>query len=545
MISSIRELGRSLAARPEIAAVVALLIAHCLRWNYTVDDAYISFRYAENLLGGRGLVYNAGERVEGYTNFLWVLLVAVPAALHISPVVATKIFGLVASGALLVLVALDLGRERGRIIGFGAALLLALDPAFSLWTTAGLETPLFLLLAYLTLRPLLFGDGALPASSGMYAGLAALTRPEGYLLFAAALVASLLTRAKRPPWRAALLFAALVVPHLLFKLAYYGPLLPNTYQAKVGGVLAWDRGARYMSDWLLRYGAWPVALAAAAGIVSGFRRSADERTARRARSLLVVAALFAIYVVAVGGDGLPMFRFALFVLLPLALLAADGMAALAASTLLRRAPALAPAALFAALALLPLRNSFAGTYHAFAADDRNRVRLHWVEIGKWLARHSLPDDVVAVGVAGAIPFYGKIAAIDMLGITDPHIARAPAAGLGSGIAGHERGDMSYVLAKQPDFIIHYPFLVPSPDTPLTESQFRTEWNPGLEEILTRADVRDAFNKAYRSEVAEVRTAKDRVAYLRFFRKRAEVRGSGAGPAVRIAPPVARAAPPAR
>jgi hypothetical protein len=540
VISSIRELGRSLAARPEIAGVVALLIAHCLRWNYTVDDAYISFRFAENLLGGRGLVYNPGERVEGYTNFLWVLLVAVPMELHISPVVATKIFGLAASSALLVLVALDLGKERGRVIGFGAALLLALDPAFSLWTTAGLETPLFLLFAYLTLRPLLVGDGALRARSGVYAGLAALTRPEGYLLFAAALVASLVARAKQPPWRAALLFAALVVPHLVFKQVYYGALLPNTYEAKVGGVLAWDRGARYMTDWLFRYGAWPVALAAAAGIVSVFLRSAEERAARRARSLLIVAALFAIYVVAVGGDGLPMFRFALFLLLPLAILAADGVA-----PLLRFAPGLAPAALFVALSLFPLRNSFAGPYHAFAVDDRERVRLHWVEIGKWLARHTLPDDVVAVGVAGAIPFYGKIAAIDMLGITDAHIARAPAA-IGSGIAGHERGDMSYVLAKEPDFILHYPFLVPSPETPLTESQFRTEWNPGLEEILTRADVRDAFNKAYRSEVAEVRTTNDRVAYLRFFRKRAEVRGSRAAPAVdRATPPVARTAPPAR
>jgi hypothetical protein len=42
-----------------------------LRGPFCVDDAYISFRYAASLLDGQGLVFNAGERVEGYTNFGW------------------------------------------------------------------------------------------------------------------------------------------------------------------------------------------------------------------------------------------------------------------------------------------------------------------------------------------------------------------------------------------------------------------------------------------------------------------------------------------
>jgi arabinofuranosyltransferase len=49
----------------------------------TVDDAYISFRYAHNLAEGEGLVFNPGEYVEGYTNLLWTLLMTLPEALGI------------------------------------------------------------------------------------------------------------------------------------------------------------------------------------------------------------------------------------------------------------------------------------------------------------------------------------------------------------------------------------------------------------------------------------------------------------------------------
>ncbi len=278
-------------------------------------------------------------------------------------------------------------------------------------------------------------------------------------------------------------------------------------------MLAWGRGAHYLADWLLHYGSAPFFLVALAGAFALARRRSP-----RLVPLLAYAVSFSIYVCAVGGDGLTMFRFALFVFVPLVLLAAEG-----ASFIAERAPAgarnAALVAVLAVAAFFPARNSFAGPYHAFAVDDRNRVLFHWVEIGKWLSRHSLPKDAVAVGVAGAIPFYGKITSIDMLGITDQHIAHTPSADIGSGIAGHERHDMKYVLERKPEFIIHYPFLVPSPDSAFTVNQFKTEWNPGLAELLKSPE----FDKGYRGEIAEVRIAKDRLMYLPFFRRRSELR----------------------
>src|SRR5437660_5760906 len=59
----------------------------------TVDDSYISYRYARNLIHGLGLVYNAGERIEGYTNLLWTLLVAAGLELGIEPTALAKLLG--------------------------------------------------------------------------------------------------------------------------------------------------------------------------------------------------------------------------------------------------------------------------------------------------------------------------------------------------------------------------------------------------------------------------------------------------------------------
>jgi hypothetical protein len=478
---------------------------HALHWNYTVDDAFISFRYAKNLCEGRGLVYNVGERVEGYTNFLWAILMAPPIGLGIDPVVASKLLGLACSAILLLLVAREIDRRSGRGVAFGAGLLLAADPSFALWSVAGLETPLFLLLAFLALRPLLEDGPRLPGATGLWAGLAALTRPEGVLLMASLAGIGIAARARGSAGRALLVFAALVLPHLAFRLVYYGDPLPNTFYAKAGGgAAAWARGGRYLADWLLGYGQVLLVGLAFAGAGS-----------RRARAALALAGVFAIYVVAVGGDGLVMFRFGLFLIVPLALAAAEG-AARAARALAPRRVAPTAVALLALAAALPARNSFAGESRAFALDDRARVRLHWSEIGRWLARNARPGETAAVPVAGAIAYYGGITTIDMLGITDHHIARRAMPEFGSGIAGHEKHDMDYVLSRRPTYFIHYPFLLPEPV--FTKGQFETDWNPGLAALLTS----ERFDREYRGEVAEIRVpGAQRTSYLAYFRRKEE------------------------
>src|SRR5512135_1832902 len=62
-----------------LISAILLLLIHSLIYTFAlggdaVDDAYISFRYAQNAILGHGLVFNPGERVEGFTNFLWTAL---------------------------------------------------------------------------------------------------------------------------------------------------------------------------------------------------------------------------------------------------------------------------------------------------------------------------------------------------------------------------------------------------------------------------------------------------------------------------------------
>ena len=89
-----------------IATAVVVLVAHNVATQpWTLDDAYISFRYAENLVAGDGLVFNPGERVEGYTNFLWVMGVAALNLVGLGSVEAAKLMGAVCTISLMAMMA--------------------------------------------------------------------------------------------------------------------------------------------------------------------------------------------------------------------------------------------------------------------------------------------------------------------------------------------------------------------------------------------------------------------------------------------------------
>ena len=95
-----------------MAIAVGVFIYSCFYFELTQDDAYISFRYAENFLNGDGLVFNIGERVEGYTNFLWVMILALAKGLFGIDYLPTSQVLVVASGAVLVVLVLCLGQHH-------------------------------------------------------------------------------------------------------------------------------------------------------------------------------------------------------------------------------------------------------------------------------------------------------------------------------------------------------------------------------------------------------------------------------------------------
>lgn len=300
-----------------LTALAALLFAGWRAWTlrWTTDDAFISFRYARNLLDGLGLVFNAGERVEGYSNFLWMLWSAAGLGLGFEAEAWADFWGVacyLGCIALLALEGLALARRRtGRALLVPlAAVGAALHHEWNVFATGGLETSAFtfLLLAGYTLVVRGAQRPRLLLAAGAVFGAAALTRPDGVV--PAAVAGAWLLLAARPRWTGVTLYggavAALLLPFLAWRLAYYGDLFPNTYYAKSADLTWYAQGWRYLLLYFEKY--WALALGPLCVLVALVRARAQRLPASALDpdgALALAAALaatYAFYVVRVGGD---------------------------------------------------------------------------------------------------------------------------------------------------------------------------------------------------------------------------------------------------
>jgi len=471
------------------------LLACCYIWHawsayYVSDDGYIALRYVKNFVEGNGVVYNPGERVEGYNNFLWIILIAtvrylLPGAdfLLISQVLGT-LFG-VLTIFLLIRFSRQIRTDYWPFALFAAAFVAA-HPGLAAWATSGLETTMFafllLLAACCYAHWLRTGRGFL--LSPVVFALAALTRPDGGLLFAATGVHLFFWERKRTgrwmssgPFLWALAFAAIYVPYFLWRYDYYGYLLPNTAYAKVGSTVdQFRRGWDYLRSYLLTTGSWFLVIPILLLLVRRKRQAWFDYF-----SLLV--AVHWIYVIYVGGDGLAFFRFLAYTAPLFYLLAQESLAGLyyriADSFPSWRGWRLAVPSLLVAVLLLgvTMRRSVvplvfpeqARWYEPhsglhFPLSDEGKTYPwfdnYFVErlaiAARWLEANTPPDAVIASTPAGSIAFHMNRTVIDMLGLNDVHIAHSPGAfrnAPGRGRAGHEKGDGRYVLSRSPDYIL--------------------------------------------------------------------------------------------
>jgi arabinofuranosyltransferase len=447
-------------------------VAQALAWHpCPQDDAFISFRYAASLLHGNGLTYNPGEWVEGFTNLLWTLILALMMALGLDPVLTAALLGALSFGGVVIVAARLGARVAGPVCAAVAALLVALDLQAGLEAVEGLET---------TFYALLIGAGAALAlaeakaerahwGSSVVFAAAVLTRPEAPMHVALLHLGLLLSSSSPKARLRASLQAA--VPLLLvlggltaWRMATYGVPLPNTFYAKTGG-FAVGRGLRYLLGHALDHPAlWLLVLL----------RPLLRRPSAATLPLGLLAVGHLAYVVAVGGDFKPTGRFVLPVQVALVVLAGETAAILWQSA--ARAPAtrrfglgvmaVAMVALIAGLVRsLPVVSGWAD----YRLEDYKARRT----VGEYLGRSFPPDTLIAIHSAGCIPFYSGLPAIDMWGLADAHIARAPVRDAGLGMAGHERSDPEYVFSRNPalylpegDVFTLMPHdLVPGPDFP--------------------------------------------------------------------------------
>ena len=279
---------------------------------FLTDDAFISFRYVRNLLEGHGLVFNPGEYVEGYTNFLWILeLAAIWRVLSIRPEdVANWLSVIYTAGAIAVMlwwvVRLPFLRHRG-LIAWMALGLICSSATFAVWTSGGgLETRQFTFFALVPVACLsVYGAnrwGLIVASLSLTA--AALTRPEGLLLAACCVgwfVVHRRVTARTMDWRGTLAlagpFVVLIGGHFLARYRYYGEWLPNTYYAKHVGPW-YESGFRYLWAAGIETGLYLLIPLAYVALRARWREHRDGIYAL----VLLLVGIHMVYVLEIGGD---------------------------------------------------------------------------------------------------------------------------------------------------------------------------------------------------------------------------------------------------
>ena len=435
---------------------------------YTLwDDAMISMTYARNLARGEGLVWYPGaERVQGFTNLGVTLFMAV---LHLAPVGPTRVSLLYQLAGIAMLLATLAGVHRlARHLMPGdawaaavATLVVALYAPLPFWTLQGADTGPTLLVTVAALvwvaerRALETGDW--PRGVFGILALGVVIRPDAtllYLAFLAAAVATSRARAAVALYGAGLL-ALVWVALAGFGLAYYGDPLPNTYYLKATGSprgLVLAEGLRQAGETL---GGPGVALGALG--IGGF--VAFLRGNPLAWLVAATAAIPFAYNVWVGGDWAYHYhsRFAVpgmaLYLVVFAAVVREGLRRVLGAERLASAPGRA-ALLVAALA--GLGTFFPGEalsewwllrdHTAYAVENRQNARL-----GLYLREHSRPDTTVAVHWAGVIPYFSERPSIDVLGMSDRHIARLEVPRF---VAGHSKWDWDYVVnRRRPDVIV--------------------------------------------------------------------------------------------
>jgi arabinofuranosyltransferase len=302
-----------------LAAPVIVLAERAWARRSMQDDGFIHLRVVSNVVHGNGPVFNVGERVEASTSPLWVFFLAVgdivtPIRLEWIAVllgIALTLAGL--TFAIFGALALMRDREPNELlVPMGALVFVAVAPVWTFAST-GLETGLAFAWLGASLWALATwsreGHPLRPAFAVLL-GIGPLIRPELALYTVLFILVVLIARRDEDTWRdrARVLAWALALPvaYQIFRMGYYGSLVPNPAMAKEASRARWGQGWDYLRNTVDPYVLWlPVGLLLVGAYLPLVR---DLRTRSHTRPLLIAAAfvigglLQAVYTVRVGGD---------------------------------------------------------------------------------------------------------------------------------------------------------------------------------------------------------------------------------------------------
>jgi len=439
------------------------------RYFTLVDDQMISMRYAKHLAAGLGLVWNpGGPRVEGYTNTLWMLYMALLHLLHIP----AQVISVAVEATGVVLLALNLLVTRrlaehisnSRAAGIMAATLTAFYVPLDNWAFQGTEVSALTLLTTVATYYLVTESKAL-WMPWILVGIACLVRPDGLILGFALVVGVLIRR--REDWQSQVVRSCVVIVPVMviqtaFRLWYFGDVLPNTYYLKLTGIPLSTRVTRGCVVTLI----FLVQVAPLAGPVV-WRFIRDEWRQTFVLPLVVVATHLA-YNVYIGGDAWEWWggsnRFVSIAMPLFFVMVADAsikyIPAGRFSTLKLCGTAAVCIACVNVLSFsvwptgAALRRLLLLEKPPQTLQDSNAVRAALA-----IREVTDPSAVIAVSWAGAIPYFSERPAIDLLGKMDPKVARQPmhvpvgGPAWAAFVPGHLKWDYAYPIGElKPDLI---------------------------------------------------------------------------------------------
>ena len=496
-----------------------------------LDDAYIFFRYAENIVNCFGFVWNIGEApVEGYSSFLYLSVLIIAKFLAFDLELFAILFGTVTSAvtvyfAYLIYDHLYPSSQSKTSANIITIIILSLSPAFTYWSAAGMETSFYSMFLLLTIYYFLKLPNSVIAIflRGLLFGLLCVIRFEAVLFFVTALyylVKEEKSFFKIKVSRNAILFvigfSVIFGAYFIWRWSYFGYFFPNTFYAKTGGGIQQIVGGfLYIIEALkLFYGfGWiPIIL-----VILFFRKSMFTNKTIFLFSIGLVSLLTTVLI---GGDHFHLGRFVLpvfpllFIFFPPAL---DKMLTAQISHIKLKPSARAVILLVIVASLLVAKPVYQDATSGFQnllqsktetlvvyGESLEREIIDWhhgfIIMGKTLKKIGNNYEYIACVPIGAIGYYSKMNVIDMVGIVDPVIAHEK---LSTDhpikwTPGHTKGDGKYILSRKPKFIQLTDYLT---NSPLEEPHKRSLQFTSVKEIWDAKEFHNDY-EFYSVEVIE-------------------------------------------
>ncbi|NIM98931.1 MAG: hypothetical protein GTO24_12870 [candidate division Zixibacteria bacterium] len=453
--------------------LLLVLLFHINYLRFVCDDAFISFRYAKNFLDGYGLVYNIGERVEGYTNFLWTLLLGLFMRLRLEAVVVSQVLGILFSLGTVVLL-LRLNRRvypAENLFNYLAPVFLVSCGAYAAWSTGGLETSFYTFLVFLGSFFFISGmdEPKHFVFSGLTFALVCLTRLDGLILAGITFVflfsLSVVGKKIKPGslWLWSLCFLVPFLVYFAWRWSYYGRFLPNTYYIKLGHGPLYRQGFLYLFDFFNRFWIW-LTVIPLSFLGESIRSNPNLKPIVVYFACLTSA--FCFYVVYAGGDFMDMFRFLVPVLPFFFFLVQEGFRGIyysgKALAKKKRRNYLVIAEIFLiGFSILVLAFPSRESNKAWSRRGIDSIGLLrqsvdlWSKVGLTLKAAAEPGDTMATTAAGAIPYYSELYTIDQLGLvlldqSQLRVQKSPRPGH------YKEVTKEFLLSRKPTYIIGHP-----------------------------------------------------------------------------------------